>query len=293
MYSKQEGRSASPYTTRHPAGTSAKDGHRLCCSSSLTNTRKVPLSSSKGLMLNSSPGHLVDTSGTCSKSIGGQRTRFAVWRKSQVLTTSHYSNELREAKWPRRGLRNRNQQGREAHGGRPLNSSSRRFAGCRSAAFSASSRRFATPATMMFAYLRVTFNGLDVTSWGAGPSSLGRAPTASGSKRRPPFDIGSASTVPDAAEAPIITWPSVGVQGAWPQPASLALHRRVDRRCLTRHRRGRAVGEVERACVTSRSTIARHRRSMWPPPRSTGPRGCVSSRCSHQSCCRLGYLAPR
>ncbi len=57
MYSRQAARSAKPYTTRQPAGTSANSGQRLCCSSSLTSTKKRPLSSSNGLALTRSPNH--------------------------------------------------------------------------------------------------------------------------------------------------------------------------------------------------------------------------------------------
>src|SRR6185437_2122562 len=58
MYSRHAGRAASPYTTRQPAGTSANTGHRLCCSSSLTKTKKLALSSSNGFVLTRSPNRL-------------------------------------------------------------------------------------------------------------------------------------------------------------------------------------------------------------------------------------------
>src|SRR5579875_2470042 len=59
MKSRHSARLASPYTRRQPAGMSVKIGHRLCCSSSLTSTKKVPVSSSNGLMLIASPDRCV------------------------------------------------------------------------------------------------------------------------------------------------------------------------------------------------------------------------------------------
>src|SRR6201987_1210966 len=55
-YARHSPRPAAPKTWRQPAGTSANVGHKLCWSSSFTSTTKVPVSSSKGLVLIISPG---------------------------------------------------------------------------------------------------------------------------------------------------------------------------------------------------------------------------------------------
>src|SRR5262245_37412621 len=51
MKSRHACRESSPLATVHPAGTSANAGHKECCPSSLTSTRKVPSGFSNGLVM--------------------------------------------------------------------------------------------------------------------------------------------------------------------------------------------------------------------------------------------------